>query len=769
MAGAGAFPVDAPRMRPKTPRALTRSMTAPSIPRSRRRPVHEPRLPYVYLAPALVVLGVFGLLPVLFTVVMSLFRWDSIQGFGAITFGGLDNFVWIFVDDDWFGGALGNALWHTAVAGVLVHASAIPLAAFIDQAFRRWRAGVLALYFLPFLTSGIVIFVVVSTLFSGSENGVVNSALLALGNAEVLGVKPLAMFFPTRPVQWLFDHGDAVDVLIAWWHGLGWNVLLYVTALQYVPKVLLEAARIDGANAWQTLRHITVPQLRPMIFFAASLTVVAGISSEAPRSLAGYMEFMAYNQGDYGASAAMAVVVLLVLAGLVYFLWAQIGGRPALPRSARPGARVDDRPRRKSWGSLLWAWLRRTLESPESGDPNALRGFDGMRGMACLLVIAHHLSQRLDGDRTLLWVFKPLWSVLIRPGMGVCLFVVLSGALLSMPFWTRYLDGDRPPPLGRYALRRAARIAPGYWVALGASTLLGLALVPEAPHALRRFLAGATFTSGFHWITLFPSELNPVLWTISFEVTCYVLLPLLVVPMWHVLPDRAPRRALRYLAWVLVGLQLAHLAIVAIFPTDDAGKGWHHGLLGGAKEWLPYWSPASFMTQFMLGGAAALAICWKRRVQPRRSADFDRLGAWALLGALVLHGMFGGGVNSITRQPYITPVFPALLALGMFAMQFGDRLPRWMDNRLFRWAGKYSFGLFVWHYPILELIRLRWVPSFKPFQMRSIGLWLGLSALAVAGAIVLAWLSWHLVEQPALRWAKSRHPRAGALPREALR
>jgi peptidoglycan/LPS O-acetylase OafA/YrhL/ABC-type sugar transport system permease subunit len=722
----------------------------------------------VYLAPALLVLGVFGLLPVVFTGVMSVLRWDSIKGFHDLGFAGLNNFIWIFADDDWFGGALMNALWHTAVSGLLIHVSAIPLAAFVDQAFRRWRAGVLALYFLPFLTSGVALFMVVRTLFSSSENGVVNSALLALGNVEVLGLKPLAMFFPTTPVKWLQDHGDGLGVVMAWWHGLGWNVLLYVTALQYVPKVLLEAARIDGAGPWQTLRYVTVPLLRPMIFFAASLTVVSGLSAEGDYSLAGYMEFMAYNQGYFGDAAAMAVIVLLVLAGLIYFLWAQVGGRPALPRSARRAAAIDDRPRRRTWGSRLWAWLRRRLEAPESEAPDTLRGFEGMRAIACLLVIVHHLSQRLDGEQTLIWIFKPLWYLGVRSDMGVCVFFVLSGALLSMPFWQRFLDGDRPPALGTYALRRAARIVPGYWAALGASALLGLAATPEAERVLERFVAGASFTSGLHWVTFFPTELNPVLWSISFEVMCYVLLPLLLLPMWRAVPERTPRRALRYLAWVLVGLQLAHLAIAAAFPTDEVGKGWHLGLLGGAKEWLPYWSPASFMTQFLLGGAAALAIAWKQRTHPKRSADYDRLGTWALLVAWLLYAMFGSGVNSITRQPYITPVFPALLAVGLFAMQFGDQLPRWLDNRPFRWVGKHSFGLYLWHFPLLELVRIYWFPTFKPFQMQSLGVWLGLSALVVVGSMLLAWLSWRVIEQPALLWARSRRVRAAAVAPEAV-
>jgi peptidoglycan/LPS O-acetylase OafA/YrhL/ABC-type sugar transport system permease subunit len=723
-------------------------------------------LPYVYLAPALGVLAVFGLLPVLFTVAISLCRWDSMDGLAGIRFAGVDNFVWVFVTDDWFGGALMNQLWHTVVSGALIHATAIPLAAFIDQAFRRFRATLLALYFLPFLTAGIVVYIILQTLFSSSEHGLVNAGLLALGNVRVLGLRPLALFFPVEPIQFFRDHGDGIRVMATWWHEVGWNVLLYVTALQTVPRILLEAARVDGANAWQTLRHVTVPQLRPMIFFAGSLTVIWGVSAGGRRTLAGYMQFMAYDQGDYGAAAAMSVVVLAVLAGLVYFLWSQVGGRPALPRTPVPGAALDDHPPRITLGGRAMAWLRRTLAAPESRDPANLRGFDGMRAIACLLVIFHHLSQRLDGDWALVWWLKPVWILGLRMDMGVCIFLVLSGALLSMPYWQRFLDGARPPPLGDYALRRAARIVPGYWAALAASTLVGLWAIPEAQAVLPRFLAGATFTSGLHWVTLFPSELDPVLWSISFEVMCYLLLPLLVLPMWRALPDRAPRRALRYVLGVLVGLELAHLAIVANFMTAEEGKGWRYGLLGGAKEWLPYWSPASFMTMFMLGGAAALGVAWKQRVNPKRSTDWDRLGTWSLLAGWLLYALFGSGVNSVTRQPYITPVFPALVAFGLFAMQFGDRLPRWLDNRLLAWVAKHSFGLYLWHFPVLELLRITWVPRFKPMELRSIPMWLLLSTIAVAASALLAWLSWNVLEQPALRWARGRRRPAPALSPE---
>jgi peptidoglycan/LPS O-acetylase OafA/YrhL/ABC-type sugar transport system permease subunit len=727
----------------------------------------EQHLPYLYVAPAVLVLLVFGLLPVLFTGVVSLLGWDPTVGLREVAFEPLRNYLWALTGDPKYDFLLGATLWHALISTFVIHVSAIPLAVFVNRAFRRTRAGVLALYFLPFLTGGIVVEIMVRAFFSSSETGVVNAALTTLGNVTVLGVKPLALFFPTHPVDWWFQHGPAIGVLVAWWYGLGWNVLLYVTALQYVPRSLEEAARIDGANALQTLLYVIVPQLRPMIFFAGSLTVVGETLDGGPFSLAAYLSALAYHEGEFGPSAAESVVMVLALAGIIYGLWAWVGGRPSARREPRREAEADAAPARVRWGRRARTWLARKLAAPEPADPTALRGLNGLRALACLAVIFHHLFQRLDGQWALILIFKPIWVLGITPGFGVTSFFVLSGALLSMPFWRRFLRNDPPPPLGAYALRRAARIFPGYWLALGAAVLVGTHVLPEAQQVVRRLVAGLTFTTPFHYVTFFPAELDPPLWTISFEVVCYVLLPLLVLPMWRAVPDRSPRRAMRYLAWVIVGLQLAHLAIVALFPTDEVDKGWTHGLLGGAKTWLPYWNPATFMTQFLLGGAAALAICWRQQVQPRRSTDWDTLTLWVLLAACVVHAMVGGGQASfLTRQPYFTPVFPALLAFALFAMQFGDWVARGLDNRLLNFVAKYSFGLFLWHYPVIELIRMRWIPEFKNFQMRSVPQWMGLSALVLAISFALAWLSWHLVEQPVVRWARARGARPVAVPPE---
>jgi ABC-type glycerol-3-phosphate transport system permease component/peptidoglycan/LPS O-acetylase OafA/YrhL len=709
-------------------------------------------LPYVYVAPSLLVLGAFGLLPVLFTAGVSLFRWDAVEGLDSVRFSGIENFVWVFQSDDWFGSALTRAWSRTLVTGVMVHLTAIPLAVFINQAFGRWRAAVMALYFIPFLAGGVVIGVVWQAMFSSGAGGLVNAAVNALGGIEVFGFHPLSFAFPTAPVRWFHEHGESLRILAAWWNQLGWNVLLYVSALQYLPKDMLDAARLDGASPWQSLRFVIVPQLRPMILFAASLTLVAGLADASDRSLADYMNYMAFEVGDYGATAAMAIVVLAMLAGAVVLLWALLSDTRREKKAA---------PDATHWRARGKAWLRRVLLVPDAGPGEGLRGVAGLRAIACLMVVVHHLFQRLDGDATLLWVLKPVWGLGLNMDMGVSIFFVLSGTLLSYPFWQRYLANQAPPSLADYALRRAARIAPGYWVALFSSAALGLLAIPEAPDVLLRLVTGALFVSGLHYTTLFPTELDPVLWSISFEVICYALLPLLMWPLWRRPAGGSARRAFVYLLWVLAALQFAHLVIVASFMTDEAGKGWVHGLLGGAKEWIPYWNPATFMTQFLLGGLAALAIAQRRRDPFPSNADFDKRATWALLAAWGLYALIGSGVSVVTRQPYLTPMFPGLCAFALYAMQFGHRLHRWLDNRVFRYVATRSFGLYLWHFVVIELVRVYIAPDYKVFIMRSVGEWALLSLFVLIASLLLADLSWRFVEKPVLDWARRRSPPSG--------
>ena len=155
---------------------------------------------------------------------------------------------------------------------------------------------------------------------------------------------------------------------------------------------------------------------------------------------------------------------------------------------------------------------------------NRLYGADFMRAAACLTVLFHHLSQRMGGNAKLDSI--EWFRVFAQIGtFGVGMFFVLSGFLLARPFWQAFDAGAPMPSIRTYATRRAARILPGFWLALAASFVLGITVfrVPLDGWLVVRFVAGFLGISDWHWLTLFPVEINGPLWSIGFEITSYVL------------------------------------------------------------------------------------------------------------------------------------------------------------------------------------------------------------------------------------------------------
>lgn len=138
-----------------------------------------------------------------------------------------------------------------------------------------------------------------------------------------------------------------------------------------------------------------------------------------------------------------------------------------------------------------------------------LAGPDAMRAAACLLVLVHHLVLRIDISQVNPGVQSAL--VVARFGnFGVAIFFVLSGYLLARPFWSA-LDGRRPmPDMKTYVVRRAARILPGFWVALTAGFILSITLFghPLTADLAIRYAAGFLLMSQWHWRTFFPVEGN---------------------------------------------------------------------------------------------------------------------------------------------------------------------------------------------------------------------------------------------------------------------
>jgi multiple sugar transport system permease protein len=285
-----------------------------------RLPRLSPRwAPYVFISPFLILFAVFGVFPLLFSLYLAFQSWEPTSGLGSMSYVGLENFSFAW-QDEWFWKSLKNTLWLAVVSGAPQHLVAIPLAVFIHHSFKHLRDGVIGAYFLPYITSTVAIAIMFSSLFS-KDFGLVNAAL--------------ASAFGMEHVDWL---GRAENIkpaiaFVVFWRYLGFNVVLYLAALQTIPRDLYEAATMDGAGRWQQFWHITLPNLKPMIFFGVTLSVIGGLQLfEEPFILTGgrggadqsgmtsavYLYRMAFDFNDFGGASAMSWLLFVVVAVLTW-------------------------------------------------------------------------------------------------------------------------------------------------------------------------------------------------------------------------------------------------------------------------------------------------------------------------------------------------------------------------------------------------------------------------------------------------------------------
>ena len=402
------------------------------------------------------------------------------------------------------------------------------------------------------------------------------------------------------------------------------------------------------------------------------------------------------------------------------------------------------------------------VETP-SGTPadagRRLTGADGLRAFAALWVVFSHLFQRLLLPAQAPWL-QDVQLLAMKGGYGVSIFFVLSGLLLSTPFWRAYLTGAPFPRIGRYVRRRVARIAPGFYASLIVSFLVSLIFVPDAPYRLIRLISGLTFTSGFHWVTFFPVPINGPLWSIGFEVVSYVLMPL---AMWGLfrLRRRSGRIALGWWLGVLALVVLANQWIVTNLVPSAEGRGWQYGDVGGAKEWMPSYNPVGFFAHFCLGIAAAAAITWwQLRRNGRRHWGFDALAASALVGGAALVWVNREPpeptyLDNFQGQPYLFPSFATLVAVALIGLTYSTVLGRIVDNRFARYTARVSFGIYIWHYLLLEGVAQATGGQFVYFGIADPWQHLMLSAVVLALTYAVASASWYWLEKPILysRWA----------------
>jgi multiple sugar transport system permease protein len=281
-------------------------------------------VPYLFLSPFFLLFGIFGIFPIVFSFVLMFQQWDPVQGMGAMQFVGLEN-IRFTLEDPWVWKSLGNTFWLAIASGLPQHLVAVPLAYLINEKLQGSRNALMGAYFLPYITSTVAIAMMFTTLFS-TDYGLVNALL------EALQQWPLpSWLIPQEHIDWLGtpETVKPVIALVVFWRYLGFNLILYVAALQSIPRELYEAARMDGAREWRIFWSITLPHLRPMMMFSMTLSVIGGLQlfeepfiltggkggvEQAGMTTAMYMYRTAFEFNDFGLASAMSWLLFLMIA-----------------------------------------------------------------------------------------------------------------------------------------------------------------------------------------------------------------------------------------------------------------------------------------------------------------------------------------------------------------------------------------------------------------------------------------------------------------------
>ena len=297
--------------------------------------------PYLYISPFFILFAVVGLYPLLYTAFVSVHDWHLIGGQGD--FVGLKNYVDV-LGQQRFGRALGNTFSIFLLSSVPQVIAAIAIAALLDANLRAktfWRMGVL----LPYVVAPVAVSLIFSKLFA-DQSGLVNTLL------ATIGIDPIG-FHSDRLASHL---AIATMVNFRW---TGYNTLIFLAAMQAVPRDLYEAAIVDGASRWRQFWSVTVPMLRATIIFVVITSTIGGLQIfDEPRmydtlGLGGAdrqwmtMTMFLYELGwgtqkSFGRAAAVAWILfgIIIAIGLVNFLLTQRIASGDAPRRVRKGARA---------------------------------------------------------------------------------------------------------------------------------------------------------------------------------------------------------------------------------------------------------------------------------------------------------------------------------------------------------------------------------------------------------------------------------------------
>lgn len=290
------------------------------------------RFAYTSLTPILLYMGLFTLFPIIWAVVMSFFSYSPIRegsGFlglgGANPFVGFGNYIELFTGSskpaEVFRLAVKNTFMFTALVLPLNLVITLPLAVILESIGERFKTMFRAIYFLPTISSSVALVIIWSYMYAPGWG------LLSL-MFKAIGLVP--------PKSWLQDPNTVyfgvplamLCVVVAHvWQDFGYNLVIFVAALQSIPKTLREAARVDGANIWQEFWLVVVPLLRRTVLLTSVLTVLSSLqvfvifqllTRGGPKNQTQTMLLSIYENAfrfanNLGLSSAMSMILFIII------------------------------------------------------------------------------------------------------------------------------------------------------------------------------------------------------------------------------------------------------------------------------------------------------------------------------------------------------------------------------------------------------------------------------------------------------------------------
>lgn len=266
---------------------------------------------YIFVAPAVILLIAFLVVPMIYTVYFSGFKYQIMRP-DAMKFIGFENYQKLFSDKN-FWLALKNTVYFTVIVVPCQCALALALALLVSKKFRG-VAVFRTMYFAPQLTSMVVISVLWSVLYNANPNtGLINSILVSLGMS---------------PIKFLSDANTAMNSIIfmSAWQGAGYQMMIFLAGLQGIPRDQYEAASVDGATKFKQFLYITIPGLKGTIKYVIMITMIQAMKlftqpyimtqggpKNSTKTLVYYIYTQGFQKGNFGYACSIAAVFFVIV------------------------------------------------------------------------------------------------------------------------------------------------------------------------------------------------------------------------------------------------------------------------------------------------------------------------------------------------------------------------------------------------------------------------------------------------------------------------